>query len=531
MKKKIALGIIIFVLFSGITGCGIIREIIEEDPLGEMIQATLPGTLERATASSPTSTPQPGGEDIPDYGYGPFILMKDDFSDPASGWEEYSNEDGQAGYSDGVYLVETYNPDIYAWGVAGQHYDDIRIEVDVTITQTNSALNDGFGVDCRTQENGDGYGFRISSDGYASIEVFEDNEGSLIADWIATDAIHTDGSPNHLTVICQGDHLSLLVNDMNVAEAEDDTFSSGDIALSAIAYDEGSIIAEFDDIIVQQLGNPYEYEDQEEFTVVMDNPTTYEACTVLIDPSTEEYWGDNWLNDGEVIAAGETKTFEGISGNPVDIRVETCQHVTLFEYYDINLDGNSSVVLEEPVVLLHDPFDSIEGWTSGDVDGGSFSHRLGDYLSLSVNVADKLITGDNGFEIDDGIVQTDASLVKSGSDNLGMYGVTCRMQPDGSGIFFAVRGDGSASIIKLEGEEMIELTEWYPSGYINAGISSNYIEGDCTGSTYAMFVNGVYIDSVEDAEYTSGKVGVAVFSPSGETIQADFDYLDVYESN
>ncbi len=184
------------------------------------------------------------------------LLMQDDFSDISSGWESYSSEYGRADYDQGGYLVEALIEKEYNWGVAGVDYSNIRIEVDAVVQQTAANLNDAFGVDCRVQSNGDGYGFRISSDGYAGIVFFLDQQGSSLQDWIKVDAIKTDGTLNHLTAICEGNHFSFLVNDEFVAEVIDDTFASGDIALSAVSYEPEPIIVLFDDIMVQEIGNP-----------------------------------------------------------------------------------------------------------------------------------------------------------------------------------------------------------------------------------------------------------------------------------
>jgi hypothetical protein len=225
------------------------------DP-GQGLQiATLSGKPRVATAGPVQATP------LSTQDLGPFILMQDDFSDAGSGWETFSNEYGSVDYDQGGYLVETLIEKEYNWGVAGVDYANIRIEVDAVVQRTAANLNDAYGVDCRLQSNGDGYGFRISSDGYAGIVLFQDQQGSSLQDWILTDAIYTDGTPNHLTAICEGNHFSFLVNDALVGEVIDDTFVSGDIALSAVSYEAEPITVLFDDIIVQEIGNPYLYED------------------------------------------------------------------------------------------------------------------------------------------------------------------------------------------------------------------------------------------------------------------------------
>ncbi len=189
-----------------------------------------------------------GGEELPtqtvDY------LLYDDFSDPQSGWEIYEGEYGTAGYRDGGYLVEAVEESQYMWGVAGKTFSDIQIDVDATVLETVEAGNDAYGVDCRVQANGDGYGFRISSDGWVAINKYVDMESVALVEWIESDAIFMNGV-NHLTAICDGNQLTFLVNGQEVAQVTDDTYTSGDIALSAVGLAAGKISVLFDNVLVQ----------------------------------------------------------------------------------------------------------------------------------------------------------------------------------------------------------------------------------------------------------------------------------------
>ncbi len=65
-----------------------------------------------------------------------------------------------------------------------------------------------------------------------------------------SDAIFMDGV-NHLTAICDGNQLTFLVNGQEVAQTTDDTYSSGDIALSAVGLAAGKISVMFDNVLVQ----------------------------------------------------------------------------------------------------------------------------------------------------------------------------------------------------------------------------------------------------------------------------------------
>jgi hypothetical protein len=71
------------------------------------------------------------------------------------------------------------------------------------------------------------------------------------------------------------------------------------------------------------------------------------------------------------------------------------------------------------------------------------------------------------------------------------------------------------------------LLDWQKSSFIQQGINSNVIEGNCSGSSYTFYVNGDFIGKAQDSTYTSGQVGLAVMD-ANNPIQVDFDFLKVY---
>ncbi len=521
--RKIPVITIVFALLMviGLTGCGTIRDLIKSDPIKEMLLATPAGTLERMEATEVVlSTPMPESSDFQFY-------LSDDFSDPSSGWFTVTDEYGSIDYVNGTYQIEAIKEGYYNWGTAGLSLDNVKIEVDVDVLQTTSDLDDGFGVDCRIQENDDGYGFRIASDGNVEIMMFKDGESSALVDWEVNDAVYTDGRTNHITAICDGPQLSLLVNGVEVATTYDSSFTKGDIAFSALSFTSEPIVVAFDNLEVWTKEASTVSSSSGDYSLEVSNPTDFEICGLFIVPSTEEFWNDDLLGEGETIAPGESRTFTNLVDSYVDLRAETCDFFTVNEAYELDLLTTSFYELGGPRQLLHQTFDSIEGWPSGVVDGGMVSNNNGVY-GVTVSEADKLVTIPSTFSGQDLILFANASMVRTGADDMGIYGVTCRMRPDGSGIFFAIRGDGMASIISVQKGVMEQLTDWTSSEYINPGAASNNIEANCLGSFYTMYVNGDYVGSVEDTSFQSGKVGVAVFSPAGSSTEADFDFLDVY---
>jgi hypothetical protein len=492
------------------------------DPIAGMQIATVSRTAAPATAEPPAQ---------PTVDNGPLVVLQDGFSDPQSGWEVFDDDLGSSGYEMGGYLVEARQKAETMWGVAGKTFEDIRIDVDARMITAPENGNNAFGVDCRIQPNGDGYSFHISSDGWFAIVKFVDEEAIEIVEWTESSAILLGDEINHLTATCQGNQLTFLVNDVEVAQVQDDTYSSGDISLSATTFEEESTSILFDDVIVLQLVDPSTYEDGGRFSLSIMNPTDLKACYVYISPKEDDEWGEDWLASDEYIEPGKTMTFTDIPGSLVDVKVLACDYMRLLDTYSVDLSSTISITLVEPALVKSYSFIKEEDWPLGVVEGGMTSINNSDYYSISAVEGNKLVSVFSNYSTTDSIIRSDASLVRSGAGGMGIYGVTCRMQRDNSGIFFAVRGDGQASIQKIVKGSLVSLTEWESSEIINPGIDSNYIEGVCVGSTFKLFVNGGFITSVEDPDFTSGRVGAAVFSPPGATTQADFDFVDVYDES
>ena len=183
------------------------------------------------------------------------VLFSDDFSDANSCWEIFSGSDGSADYENDTYAVVSTTKALTEWGANPQIFSDLTIDVDIHATNANENENNGFGVDCRIQENGDGYSFEVSSDGEYAIIKFENEEYTPLIDWTESTDIPTGDQTMHLTAVCQGDILQFWVNNIPIAQTTDSTFSSGRVSLSATTFD-ATLPArvEFDNLVITNPG-------------------------------------------------------------------------------------------------------------------------------------------------------------------------------------------------------------------------------------------------------------------------------------
>ena len=90
-----------------------------------------------------------------------------------------------------------------------------------------------YGVMCRVQPNGDGYAFRMTSDGQYVIEEYRNGIFQPINGWKYSEAIkaNRDVNQNKIKVYCNNNQLSFEVNGQVLDIALSDTFTDGKIGL------------------------------------------------------------------------------------------------------------------------------------------------------------------------------------------------------------------------------------------------------------------------------------------------------------
>jgi len=179
------------------------------------------------------------------------VLFGDDFSDQGSGWEVGDYDQGSVGYREGIYVATSLGDGDMMWGLANRSFDNLIIEVDATQVLAGPDDDNAYGVMCRVQPNDDGYLLQISGDGFYSIHKLLDRNLETLVDWSESDVILQGNATNHLEVVCNGSQLALHANGELLAEANDSTFSEGDIALTANSFEEGEPTEiHFDNLVV-----------------------------------------------------------------------------------------------------------------------------------------------------------------------------------------------------------------------------------------------------------------------------------------
>lgn len=206
-----------------------------------------PGKLPATTApaSQGSSNEQTGNN----------VLYQDDFSSSNDAVETFENDNASNMAKNGVYSVTVAKNGITNFPLIFIDANDSELTSRVKLIAGPSDNNIGFGSACRfSLDDGNGYLFLVSGDGFASIQLMKDGQVTALKDWTPSDAIKQGKVENTFTSSCIGDQLKLSVNGETVLEATDSTHSSGQFALSLQSYSASSspITVEFDDLLITQ---------------------------------------------------------------------------------------------------------------------------------------------------------------------------------------------------------------------------------------------------------------------------------------
>lgn len=194
-----------------------------------------------ATNVPPTRTPTPGPGDV---------LYHTEFDD-FRGWKAIPlQQNGQMNteIKQGHFLVQIDSS--YTFGYAFYRGDapsasDMVVE---TVAQRTGGTNrNNISLVCRLGEKG-WYEFSITSGGLYNIMRFDFDPGdyTLLASG-GSAAINLQDKPNKLKATCDGDSLSLAVNDVELATTHDSRLTKGDgFGLSVSTFNIGNVGVEFD---------------------------------------------------------------------------------------------------------------------------------------------------------------------------------------------------------------------------------------------------------------------------------------------
>jgi hypothetical protein len=219
-------------------------------------------TLRPATATIEPTQPQPTSLPTPTVTLPP-PTFSDEFDKGLSNYWAYfvalgdKNDVDISAQGEHVRFTIT-DYDTYAYLIYElQDYEDVRIDTEVTNQGSN---NNNAGLVCRFNEEG-WYEANISSSGVFSIYAFDNNDYRKI--WSGgSHSIKIDKQTNLYGFECNGDELTLYINEEKIWSGEDKTFSTGKIGLSTSTKDYQPVKIDFEAISVTEINTVDNQENQ-----------------------------------------------------------------------------------------------------------------------------------------------------------------------------------------------------------------------------------------------------------------------------
>lgn len=179
------------------------------------------------------------------------VLYQDDFSDPSSGWEIYSNSEiGTMDYFDGFYRLHVLGDHQLLSTGPGLDFTDLHLEAD--LIKVVGSSDDLFGLVCRAIDPQNYYFFIVSSDGYYGIGRMEAGEQMLLSSpgMLPSEVIRQGKTKNHLQVDCIAERLTLSVNGQELASVADNELTKGDAGILAGTLADSENVVLFDNFSV-----------------------------------------------------------------------------------------------------------------------------------------------------------------------------------------------------------------------------------------------------------------------------------------
>lgn len=174
-------------------------------------------------------------------------LFREDFSNPAT--SVFGADDtgiSRFAFEEGGYLIELNESQYIAWWQVDDTFRDIAVAVDTVFPPTS--LEAAAALAFHYQDENNYYLFSVSNDGYYALEVQRDGEWTYLINW--TESPEIDAVRNALRVETSDNQIALYVNDMFLEETIDDTFTSGDVALAVVSFEEAPASVRFDNLVI-----------------------------------------------------------------------------------------------------------------------------------------------------------------------------------------------------------------------------------------------------------------------------------------
>jgi hypothetical protein len=180
------------------------------------------------------------------------LLLQDDFTQAASGWDVFDESQAGAAYRAGEYQLRLKQTPRRAWGLVHAVVAPSNVTLSVAGRLVSGADSSGYGLLCRFTDAEHYYFFLVSGEGQFIIgkQRAGTSTGLSASAFQPSEAILPGNVPNLLTAQCVGDRLTLSVNGAPIAEVGDEEYREGQVGVLAAAVEGTGMEARFDDFAI-----------------------------------------------------------------------------------------------------------------------------------------------------------------------------------------------------------------------------------------------------------------------------------------
>jgi hypothetical protein len=259
MKPKLFIPVILISIL--LSACSLIMSTPEPTVLPvESVQPTQkPEPIRQLPTIIPTATIEGWVADTPEPEPTEEVVLQnesfrlEEFENDINGWSWFitsGSEDKTQIYRDrGRVVFELVDKDIYAYLMYDEYtYNDVKIS---TLVENRGKTPTSVSLICRYEISSGWYEFNIGSDGLFTILRYDgtlaDGEYVFLVSG-GSNQIRTGREVNEYAVSCEGETLTLWINDIKTKTINDSTLTEGKIGISASSYNVTPIIVEFDSV-------------------------------------------------------------------------------------------------------------------------------------------------------------------------------------------------------------------------------------------------------------------------------------------
>lgn len=448
--------------------------------------------------------------------------FSDDFESGDMGdWAPFESDSVEYDASKGTLDFTFSAPNTLSWVELPDSPTNYYVEADATVASKVDAAE--YGIIFNYVDSQNFYLFAVNDGSNYSVWHLNNNAWETVADWQESDILKSgEGNTNRLGLLVQGKHVTLQANDEVLSDFDLDEDASGGVALAAGTFADANLIMKYDNVALWDLDatgpQPTEEataEPTEKATEEATSEPTEEATDEATPEPTEEATVEPTKEATEepTVEPTEEADFSAVTAHIADITAEKPDIVDDFRtdngLWDVLSDDYGSSYYKNRALNIEAKADGRIIWSStyeskDDRDAG------------------------NALQFDDFYIEFDTTFVTYTGENTA--GLVFRMTDTDNFYKFMVDETGYYQLNKRVNGEYQDVIPWALTDAADTTDGAiNKIGILAEGSTLAFSVNGTVIAQVEDTDFSSGSLALAIQTYTATEGHSTFDNFKLWE--